>query len=331
MSSKSDKKAHQGGSASHNHGAHKKHNHGRQKGTPWYGSLVSGTSIIVVGIVALVLTLLASSVWLKEKQSVQPVADSAPQRKHPAVQHFKVDESPVYVIEDFFPDELVAEWKSLLRQEWEAGRWYYTTNNNGTEDDNMLNRKVISRKHVEERKKLALKMEREGKFAYSKWELERNNSVHLKLKAYMEHPNTLTHVAKLIQSKPGLESVMGDFFVTVYREGDFLSGHTDVYGGTWAVVSYFTEGEARGGHLSFFCQSTQTWCHEVVPGGNTLVLFRTRHPSGPLHRVEMVHGGSGDYFRWGTTGWYDEKGDVLNKQEEIERDKMRKPLFDRSK
>jgi hypothetical protein len=85
-------------------------------------------------------------------------------------------------------------------------------------------------------------MRRDGTFAYRKWELERNNSVHAAMLSYMERPATVARVAALVGSRRGLAPRMGDFFVTLYRQGDFLSAHSDVYGGTFAAVVHLAEG-----------------------------------------------------------------------------------------
>ncbi len=78
-------------------------------------------------------------------------------------------------------------------------------------------------------------------FAYSKWELERNNSVHLAMLAHLELPATRERVAAIVGTKKGIASKMGDFFVTLYKKGDFLSAHSDIYGGTYATVIHLAE------------------------------------------------------------------------------------------
>jgi Rps23 Pro-64 3,4-dihydroxylase Tpa1-like proline 4-hydroxylase len=120
---------------------------------------------------------------------------------------------------------------------------------------------------------------------------------------------------------------MGDFFCSLYQEDDFLSPHTDTYGGTWATVLYLSEGPTHGGTLSFFCRATNSWCKVIKPGSNRLVLFKTRHPDGPYHRVDRVTKGDG-FYRWGGTGWYDEVDDELSPFEASEREKMRSPTMD---
>jgi Rps23 Pro-64 3,4-dihydroxylase Tpa1-like proline 4-hydroxylase len=138
----------------------------------------------------------------------------------------------------------------------------------------------------------------------------------------MEHPATRKRIESVLNVS--LQPRMGDYFTSLYRKGNFLTAHSDAYGGTWAAVAYFCEGPTQGGTLSFFCQSSQSWCRTVQPAANRLVLFRTRHPDGPLHRVDPVLSDD-TFFRWGGTGWYDEVGDVLSAHEARERDKMRNP------
>ena len=63
----------------------------------------------------------------------------------------QVDDTRVLVVDNFFPEALANEWRAKLRREWEAGRWFFTTNNNGHRDDGNMNQKVVSRRNVEER------------------------------------------------------------------------------------------------------------------------------------------------------------------------------------
>ena len=68
-----------------------------------------------------------------------------------SVRVLQVDDTRVLVVDNFFPEELVREWRRALRREWDEGRWFFTTNNNGRRDDANLNQKVVSRRTVEER------------------------------------------------------------------------------------------------------------------------------------------------------------------------------------
>ena len=232
----------------------------------------------------------------------------------------------VYVLDNFFDPAQADEWRAMLRREWDAGHWYYTTNNPGTFDPHSgnHNQKVISRSKVEERHRVAQQLRQAGAFSYSKWELPRDNPAHLALKRHMESEPVRRRVEEVLGVR--LKPRMGDFFTSLYREGDFLSSHTDAYGGTWAAVVYLSEGEGEGGELTFYCAEKRSWCTKLGPGSNRLVLFKTRNPEGPMHRVEQVRT-SGNFFRWGGTGWYDEVTDVLTPFEAAERDKMRNPTF----
>jgi hypothetical protein len=102
-----------------------------------------------------------------------------------------------------------------------------------------LNQKVLSRRRVIERQQVALDLLARNTFAYRKWELERNNSVHLDMKRFLESDSVLERISNILGAK--VDSKLGDFFVTLYSKDDFLSPHSDVYGGTWAVVIYLGE------------------------------------------------------------------------------------------
>ncbi len=99
---------------------------------------------------------------------------------------------------------------------------------------------------------MAEEMRRDNTFAYRKWELERNNSVHAAMLAYLERPATVARVAALLGTHRGLAPRMGDFFVTLYRQGDFLSAHSDIYGGTFATVVHLAEGPAEKARVCCF-------------------------------------------------------------------------------
>jgi hypothetical protein len=325
---------------------------------------ITWTWLIIAAGAALVLSLLASRMLLS---------------KPDAIKEIRVDNTRIVIVDNFFPDALVSEWKSRMEREWEAGNWFFTTNNagvfcsfflfvcfqpflQGTFDLSNLNQKVLSRRKVPERQEVALQLLEKNMFAYRKWELERNNSVHLDMLNYLETPQVRERVGKILRAR--VAEKLGDFFVTLYAKDDFLSAHSDVYGGTWAVVIYLAD-EGRpaqdGGELSFFCQSSGSWCQKVLPKRNRLVLFRTRRPgSKPLLRCcnhskrcccrwpnasrrarkEQLHamGRNGmvqkpktvfDIFEKSFEKRFDEEGETFSEFELSERNKMRNPVFER--
>lgn len=72
----------------------------------------------------------------------------------------------------------------------------------------------------------------------------------------------------------------------------------DLYSGTHAFVAYFCPTPHRasdGGALRFYSAKTKTWVLSILPGKNKLVVFRTRRPFGPMHEVEVVNAGEGQF------------------------------------
>ena len=175
-----------------------------------------------------------------------------PARPRERVSTVRFDRREVIVVDDFFPADLVAAWKHKLRAEWERGNWYYATNNDGSDNYANMNKKTVSKERIEARRRVAARMYEQGAFSYSKWELQRSNPVHLEIKAFMESPETIRRVERILGVQ--LKWKMGDFFTSLFRKGDFLSAHSDVYGGTWAAVAYMSEGTSDGGSLSFYCE-----------------------------------------------------------------------------
>ena len=79
-----------------------------------------------------------------------------------------------------------------------------------------------------------------------------------------------------------------------------------------------------GGTLDMFCRNSQSWCGSIAPKFNTVVVFKTRQPVGPPHRVSMVQKeATGNWRRHGFTGWYRGVADVMTDEEKRERDAMR--------
>jgi len=130
---------------------------------------------------------------------------------------------------------------------------------------------------------------------------------------------------------------LSDLFVTLYSTGDFLSMHNDGISGTFAfVISLMDAPKALitdhwkdhfGGGLRFQCQ-TQGWCEELKPSFNTAILFQTRDGhggSGPMHEVLPVsyHADIEGFRRFGVTGWYMDRKDIMPDDVRAERDQMR--------
>lgn len=152
-----------------------------------------------------------------------------------------------------------------------------------------------------------------------------------------------------------LSPQLSDLFVTHFSTGDFLSPHNDGASGTWAIVVSLMDGPSVrsssnnnnnneqhdkdwqddfGGMLRFSCPRSITrtrsetnrnrWCEEIRPAFNTALIFRTR-PAGPYHEVTPVSWRAAEesFRRFGVTGWYMERTDVMDSATETERDKMR--------
>ena len=78
---------------------------------------ITWTWLVLASLVALVLSLVASYLFLS------PAADR--------VTEIQVDETKIYIFDDFFPDAQVEDWKQRMEKEFVAGNWFFTTNNNG--------------------------------------------------------------------------------------------------------------------------------------------------------------------------------------------------------
>ncbi len=176
------------------------------------------------------------------------------------------------------------------------------------------------------RQQVANNMDKEGIFAYRKWELVREHPVFTEMDEYMRSDEALNRIeAVLGLSKGALMPRLKDMFVTNYDKGDFLSAHNDYHAGNFAFVASLTHGpawkESYGGNLEFQCKLSKLnaratnvfstrWCENVPPVFNTLVLFKTKQPgagnqfSGPFHKVNGVTSAAPESFRrFGATGW----------------------------
>ncbi len=111
---------------------------------------VTGNWLLAASVAALVLSVTAAYILVRPANAASSASAS---RRHAdeSVRIVHVDSTKVFVVDNFFSDELVAEWRRLLKREWDEGRWFYTSNNNGQRDDANLNRKVVSRRLVAER------------------------------------------------------------------------------------------------------------------------------------------------------------------------------------
>ncbi len=104
---------------------------------------VTGRWVLGAAAVALLLSAAAAFLLVPSSRGATGAGES--------VRVLQVDETRVLVVDNFFPEELAREWRRLLRREWDEGRFFFTTNNNGRRDDANLNRKVVSRRNVEDR------------------------------------------------------------------------------------------------------------------------------------------------------------------------------------
>ena len=144
-----------------------------------------------------------------------------------------------------------------------------------------------------QRRKLASQMHKAGQFAYAKHELPPGHAVLQEISAYMLRSDTRNRIASALNTTgdqlDGDE--LSDLFATSFAEGDFLSMHADGFSGTYAFVASLATGPWKpeyGGALEMFCRDTRQWCGSLAPKFNTLVVFKTRQPVGPPHRVTMV-------------------------------------------
>ena len=215
---------------------------------------LTSSSLYIASFIALVLTLVAG-------YYISSLASS----RRPGVEIVRFDDRQVFILDDFFDPVTLDSWRRKLRKEWDDEAWVFATNNNGSGVGGG-NQKVVSRERVNERKEIAQRLLKNGQFAYSKWELKRDNIVHREIRSYMEHFETRKRIESVLNVS--LKPQMGDFFTSLYRKSDFLTAHSDTYGGTWAAVAYFCEGPTKGGTLSFFCQSSNSWCRTISPGPN---------------------------------------------------------------
>ena len=80
-----------------------------------------------------------------------------------------------------------------------------------------------------------------------------------------------------------------------------------------------------GGELCFQCLPSMEWCKCIPPLLNTAVLFKTRNPPGPSHKVTPVTAAAAaaGFRRFAITGWYNEAADRWSEEESAEHAKMR--------
>lgn len=193
------------------------------------------------------------------------------------------------------------------------------------------NAKYRSTDNVEARREMANAMNQRRSFSYTKWELPLSHPLLKEINAYMLRPEVRRQVAKslgILEDNIASDH-LSDLFVTNYAAGDFLSDHSDGVSGTYAFVASLATGgpwpEAFGGALQMFDRQQRRYWPQYHPTFNSLVLFATRKPPGPLHRVQRVteHADQADAHRFGFTGWYADPTDVWSAQERAELDKVR--------
>ena len=173
-------------------------------------------------------------------------------------------------------------------------------------------------------------MNRAGHFSYAKHELPSDHDVLAEISAYMLRNDTRHRIAAALNvSGDQLDDhELSDLFATSFGVGDFLSMHSDGFSGTYAFVASLANQPWRpefGGALEMFCRDTRKWCGSLAPTFNSLVVFKTRQPVGPPHRVAAVReeADAQGWRRHGFTGWYRDVKDVMTAAEMRERDAMR--------
>lgn len=255
--------------------------------------------------------------------------------------------NPVVVVRNFLPVDLARKWRDTMKQLWEAreadqnrSAWSFTTNNEGTMPDHrQINRKFRSLQKQEVRLKIARTLDRQGQFAYAKWEIKPGHPLLQEVSQFMLRNETLSHVATLLNLHHGAAQIdsseLSDLFITYFDESNFLSSHNDGNSGTYAFVVNLSDGPewqpTFGGSLQFQCARNsdwmaRDWCQHIGPRFNTLHVFKTRPlEHAPAHKVDYVTPAAttAGWRRFGYTGWYNDISDKMNEEELRVRNQMR--------
>lgn len=247
--------------------------------------------------------------------------------------------APVVTLPEFFPRGLAEAWRRTFEREWRAGTFQLATNNDGGGRERGAggNAKYRSHERAAARRDVANGMRRRGLFSYAKRELPPDHAVLAEIAEYMLRNDTRHRIAVALNTSAGLDvsgdrldaRELSDLFATSFGVGDFLSMHADGFSGTYAFVASLAAGGAwrpeYGGGLEMFCRDTRKWCGSLAPTFNSLVVFKTRQPVGPPHRVAAVReeAAAQGWRRHGFTGWYRDVEDVMTEAEMKERDAMR--------
>jgi len=253
------------------------------------------------------------------------------------VMHEKKGRMDLWVVKDFLKpddaerlyDEFEKRWQEDMSSSSSSSSsspksWLYTTNIPGQ------NQKIRSNENVEERQKKALIALKKGVFAYSKYELDRTTKEFKQASQIFNDPQLLEAVSSMLSSKI---VDTHDMFISCYRHNDFLNIHQDSSLGTFAFVLSLTKNwtAADGGLLRLFCNgydhyspSSSPPCRTVVPGFNTLSIFRVR-PDTLDHDVTKVL--SSTKHRYAVTGWWYEENANFSEWEKVEQ-RRQKGMYD---
>lgn len=258
----------------------------------------------------------------------------------------------------FFGDAVVGAWLLQLIATWERGEWVVATNNDGQ----AFGPKEASSRNVALREAFAKKAYDDNGgpyhfFGYVKRELPRDHPLHMDFKHYVNsvvvrravatmlldvqvhgwrvraarivRRTTVTETddAKMIDAARDdfvQRAILGDFFVSLYAAGDFLTEHTDDSLGSVAVVGHFAirrnhkfltgseeDGEKKtstydSGALRFKC-ADRTFCVKIPIAHDELLVFPTQ-PNFVSHMVDRND--DPDLLRFGFTGWFAMPGEV---------------------
>lgn len=233
----------------------------------------------------------------------------------------------------------------------ETTGWRYATNNNGTfrgtrAGAGVNNAKVRSLDQIAARNVTAQQMKQANQFSYAKWELDPHHELVQEMEQTFLSKEIRDKVTEILsQMTNENENVdlaaqeLSDLFVTLYSTGDFLSTHNDGVSGTFAfVVSLMDAGPSNhqwqddfGGALAFQCEGapSEGWCEVLNPTFNTAIFFQTMSNNGgsvgPHHQVLPVtyRAELEGFRRFGLTGWYMDRKNVMSDNARAERDKMR--------
>jgi Rps23 Pro-64 3,4-dihydroxylase Tpa1-like proline 4-hydroxylase len=299
--------------------------------------------------------------YIKQKNQKSSSLFSAPAKfrkftSGPGIDIFVVQDFLPVSLAERWRDTMRHEWDKHSIDSGSSA-WRYATNNDGNDVrfDRPNNQKTRSLERIQERNASAHALLNHNQFAYSKWELLPSHELVQEMERTFLSKEMIERVQSILGAQANIQTEqLSDLFVTYYGTSDFLNTHNDGVAGTYAFVVSLMDGprdpttnatlpwkpefggqtryespyEVREARQRQIAQQVRSykyeWAESIFPAFNTALLFRTR-PVGPQHDVFPVsyEAEAAGFYRFGLTGWYLGRDDVMDDMARAERDKMR--------